>query len=148
MIEIFCQTDLEKFKASNSYPPAFAEFLQTRFLELKQCMEKYFKEVGEFNLKEFGHMVVLEKSDNLRDLSEAGLNNFFNSVPEAVEEIVMPEFNVYQVSNIYNNDYMMIFYLPKGEFEAIYPELQDYLRQWQHQKIQFKPNGNIKPCKG
>lgn len=69
MIEIFCQTDLEKFKASNSYPPEFAEFLQTRFLELKQCMEKYFKEVGEFNLKEFGHMVVLEKSDNLRDRS-------------------------------------------------------------------------------
>ncbi len=111
-------------------------------------MEKYFKEVGEFNLKEFGHMVVLEKSDNLRDLSEAGLNNFFNSVPEAVEEIVMPGFNVYQVSNIYNNDYMMIFYLPKGEFETIYPEMQDYLKQWQHQKIQFKPNGNIKPCKG
>jgi hypothetical protein len=43
---------------------------------------------------------------------------------------------------------MIIFYLPKGEFETIYPEMQDYLKQWQHQKIQFKPNGNIKPCKG
>lgn len=145
MIELFCQSDIDKFKENSPYPKVFADYLQARFLELKRCMEEFFEEEGEFNLKEFGHMAILEKSDDLHDLTTVGLNSFFDSIPEAVEEIVMPGFNVYQVSNAYNNDFMMLFYLPKGEFEAIYPELNEYLKRWQPQTIQFKPNGNWKP---
>lgn len=151
MIEIFCQKDIDSFKTNSSYPPVFAEYLQARFNELKKCLEEFFEDEGEFNLKEFGHMVVLQKSDNLRDLSEVGLNacdnGFFGSIPEVVEEIEMPSFTVYQVSDCYNNDYMMLFYLPKGEFEAIYPELSDYFTKHIPEKIQFKPKGDWKPSK-
>lgn len=62
MIELFCQSDIDKFKENSPYPKVFADYLQARFLELKRCMEEFFEEEGEFNLKEFGHMAILEKS--------------------------------------------------------------------------------------
>ena len=144
MIELFCQSDIDRFKKVNqAYPKVFAAYLQARFNELKKCLEEFFEEEGEFNLKEFGHMVILEKSDDLRNLSEVGLNaceqGLFGDVPEAVCLIECPDFSLYEVQTAYNNDYMMQFYLPVGEFEDLYPEFKAYLKKWLHGKRVFKP---------
>lgn len=144
MIELFCQSDIDRFKHDNrTYPKAFAEYLQARFNELKKCLNEFFEEDGEFNLKEFGHMVVLEKSDDLRNLSEVGLNacdqGLFGDVPEEVCLIEGPDFSLYEIQTAYSNDYMMQFYLPVGVFEDLYPELKVYLKKWLHGKRVFKP---------
>lgn len=148
MFEIFSQKDIEKFRQLKSHPVIFADYLEARFKELKGCLEEFFEDEGEFNLKEFGHLVVLSPSaDNLNDLHEVGLspeaNGLFGSIPEVVEEVVMPEYAVYQISVVYNNSFMMIFYLPKNEVEGN-AEFQVFLKNHHPSTIYFEPKGSRK----
>lgn len=149
MFEIYSQKEIEKFRELKSHPGIFADYLEARFNELKNCLEEHFEDEGEFNLKEFGHLVVLSPlADNLNDLHEVGLNaednGLFGSIPEVVEEVVMPEFSVYQISVVYTNSYMMIFYLPKNEVEN-HPEFQAFLKKHPPSTIYFEPKGARKP---
>ena len=148
MFEIFCQNDLNRFKSNGQYPAVFGDYLQARFQELKDCLEEFFEDEGEFNLKEFGHLVVLSPStDNLNDLHEVGLNpednGLFGSIPEVVEEVVMPEWSVYQISVVYNNSFMMIFYLPKNDVEDN-AQFQAFLKKHPPSTIYFEPKGSRK----
>ncbi|EKD80872.1 MAG: hypothetical protein ACD_39C02121G0006 [uncultured bacterium] len=149
MFEIFSQKDVEKFKELKSYPEVFAAYLEARFNELKICLEEHFEGEDEFSLKDFGHMVVLSPLvDKLNDLNEVGLcpeeNGLWGAIPEVVEEIVMPGCVVYQISIIYNDSYMMIFYLQKSEVEDC-PEFQAFLKRHAPSTIYFEPQGNRKP---
>lgn len=151
MFEIFCQDDLDRFKASGMYPAVFCDYLQSRFCELKKCLEEFFEDEGQFNLKEFGHMVVLQKIDNLRDLSQIGFNKedngVFGDIPEEVALIEASGFSVYEIQTAFNNDFMLQVYLPQGEFELVYPEFQDYLKRWQPSVKFFMPKVESKPLK-
>jgi hypothetical protein len=145
MYEIINRKDLEKFKENNPYPEIFSDYLEARFDELERCLEDHFDGEGEFNLKEFGHLVVLSPSaDNLSDLNEVGLNpegnGLWGAIPEVVEEIIMPGFIAYQISIVYTNSYMMIFYLTKDEVKDL-PEFQKYLATHSLSTIYFQPKG-------
>ena len=145
LIAIFCQSDIDRFKQTDhTYSKVFADYLQARFSELKKCLSG--DEEKEFNLQKFGYMVILEKSDDLRNLSEAGLNicdnGLFGDVPEKVCLIEIPGFSFYEIQTVYNNDYTMQFYLAAGEFEDLYPEFKAYLKRWIHGKCSFKPEKN------
>lgn len=150
MIELINQQDLDNYKNRDDYPVAFADYLQARFNELKSCLEEYSDcNEKEFSLRDFGHLVVLQEADNLYDLKDVGLNpeekGLFGSIPEVVDEIVMPDYSVYQISIVYNNSYMMIFYLEKGKFEVKYPELQEYLKNYPPEQIIFNQKGKHQP---
>ncbi|MGM0600821.1 MAG: hypothetical protein ACQETH_13505 [Candidatus Rifleibacteriota bacterium] len=58
LCKIFCQKDLEKFRKNKIYPQVFADYLQAEFSEVELAMREFFEGKGDFNLKEFGHMVV------------------------------------------------------------------------------------------
>ena len=148
MIEILCQKDIDAFRKREIYPTVFAAYLQARFNELRICLEEYMDiEHQEFNLEQFGHMVVLSPSvDNLCDLHEIGLNpedgGLFGAVPEIVEEIILPDdYRVYQISVVYTNSYMMIFYVPKEEFLKIPEKSEEYLSKYGSSEIYFRPKG-------
>ena len=141
MIIINTQSDLDVFQQQGNYPGVFADYLQARFIELKGCMEEFFEGEGEFSLEEFGPLYVLQKTDNLRDLSEVGFNacdnGIFGDVPEEVSLIQAPDFSFYEVQIAFNNSFLPHFYLPVGQFEEVYPELQDYLKRWLHVRKPF-----------
>lgn len=145
MFEILFHRDIQKFRDEGNYPVIFSDYLEARFNELKICLEDHFDGEGEFNLKEFGHLVVLSPvTDNLNDLREVGLNSeengLFGAIPEVVEEIIMPGFVAYQISIVYTNSYMMIFYLAKHEVENC-PEFQEFLIKHPPATIFFEPKG-------
>lgn len=152
MFEIFCQKDLDRFKSDCQYPEAFCDYLQSRFLEIKQCMEEYYEGDGEFSLFESGPLIVLTAKDNFRDLSEIGFNacdnGIFGDIPEEVSVIETPGgLSFIEVQTAFNNDYLVNVYIFRTE-ERAYPEFQDYLKRWEPQVKFFKPTVNAnKPKK-
>lgn len=103
---------LEKAKV---FSDAFTAYLREEFLGLKEAF--HFDGLEEdFTLDMYGFMVVLEKGDNLRDLSVVGLhrNNggLLGSLPEFVEKVERDSESWYKVVVIYSNEYGMAFYLP------------------------------------
>jgi len=66
-------------------------------------------------------------------------NGFFGDIPEEVSLIQAHEFSFYEVKTAFNNSYLPGFYLPVGQFEEIYPEFQNYLKRWLHDKKKFSP---------
>lgn len=145
MFKIFCQDDLDRFKANNLYPTALGDYLQARFLELKKCMGEYIdcESEDDFNLREIGPLVVLTANDNFRDLSEIGFNacenGIFGDIPEEVSVIETPgEFSFIEIQTAFNNEYLLYLYVLKSE-ERAYPEFQGYLKRWLHASKKFCP---------
>jgi hypothetical protein len=154
VFELFCKKDIETFRRNSGYPHILADYLEARFEELKRCLEDHLdSEEEEFNLKQFGHMVVLSPTvDNLYELKSVGLTEIgglFTAIPEVIEEIVLTEdYSVYQISIIYNNSFMMLFYVPKKEFLKHCKEAKPYLERFGVSEIFFQPKGvKQKPSK-
>jgi hypothetical protein len=70
----------------------------------------------QFMLDVYGYMVVLEKGDNLRDLSAVGLRReeggLLGSLPEFVEKVERDGECWYKVVVVYTNEFAMAFYVP------------------------------------
>ena len=128
MIELCSQTDIDRFKNNNSYPPVFAEYLQARFSELKRAMAEFCDdEEDEFRLTEHGPLYILQKSDDLRSLTSAGFNacdnGVFGDIPEEVSLIETPEgFSCYEVQTAFNNSFLPHF----QRFSQVRPQVTSY----------------------
>ncbi|WP_286085956.1 hypothetical protein [Brevibacillus sp. NSP2.1] len=82
--------DVHCLQAAQVFSPSFLSYLEEEFLGLKEAFD--FDGLDEaFTLDTYGYMVVLEKGDNLRDLSVVGLSRedggLLGSLPEFVEKV-------------------------------------------------------------
>jgi hypothetical protein len=107
--------DVRCLKEAKVFSPTFLSYLEEEFLGLKEAFD--FDGLDEeFALDHYGFMVVLEKGDNLRDLSVVGLSRedggLLGSLPEFVEKVERNGECWYKVVVIYTNEYGMAFYVP------------------------------------
>ncbi|MGF9796872.1 hypothetical protein [Brevibacillus agri] len=107
--------DLQCLRKAQVFSEPFTSYLEEEFLQLKEAFD--FDGADEqFTLDMYGYMVVLEKGDNLRDLSVVGLRReeggLLGSLPEFVEKIKRDGERWYKVVVIYTNEYGMAFYVP------------------------------------
>lgn len=115
MRTIKTQADLRSLRKAQVFSEPFTSYLEEEFLQLKEAFD--FDGADEqFTLDMYGYMVVLEKGDNLRDLSVVGLRReeggLLGSLPEFVEKIKRDGERWYKVVVIYTNEYGMAFYVP------------------------------------
>lgn len=111
--------DVRLLRQAHVFTGTFTRYVEEEFLGLKEAFD--FDGLEEdFTLSMYGYIVVLEKGDNLRDLSVVGLDRkhggLLGSLPEFVEKWERNGECWYKVVVIYSNEYGMAFYLP---FEAI-----------------------------
>lgn len=123
--------DVRCLQEAKVFSPSFLSYLEEEFLGLKEAFD--FDGLDEeFALDHYGYMVVLEKGDNLRDLSVVGLSRedegLLGSLPEFVEKVERNGECWYKVVVIYTNEYGMAFYVPA---EAISDdnEIQNWLEE-------------------
>ena len=115
MRTIKTQADLRCLRKAQVFSEPFTSYLEEEFLQLKEAFD--FDGADEqFTLDMYGYMVVLEKGDNLRDLSTVGLRReeggLLGSLPEFVEKVERNGECWYKVVVIYTNEYGMAFYVP------------------------------------
>jgi len=115
MRTIKTQADLRCLWKAQVFSESFTSYLEEELLQLKEAFD--FDGADEqFTLDMYGYMVVLEKGDNLRDLSVVGLRReeggLLGSLPEFVEKVERNGEYWYKVVVIYTNEYAMAFYVP------------------------------------
>lgn len=107
--------DVRCLREAQVFSPSFQAYMEEEFLGLKEAFD--FDGLDEkFVLDHHGFMVVLEKGDNLRDLSVVGLNRedggLLGCLPEFVEKVEHYGECWYKIVVIYSNEYAMAFYAP------------------------------------
>ncbi len=135
MIRIKTQADLETLSVrteTDASLHSLLPYLRSFFQQLYDALSDG-EEPEHFTLERHGYFVILEKSDNLRDLHEVGLHpqdrGLLGSRPEYVERLLPDSVSPgrdrewYQVAVLYNDDYMMFFYLKGEDFDG-------EVRQW------------------
>jgi len=115
MRTIKTNADLQFLRKAQVFSESFTSYLEEEFLQLKEAFD--FDGADEqFTLDVYGYMVVLEKGDNLRDLSVVGLSReeggLLGSLPEFVEKVERNGECWHKVVVIYTNEYGMAFYVP------------------------------------
>ncbi|EJL46588.1 hypothetical protein PMI08_01083 [Brevibacillus sp. CF112] len=108
--------DVRLIGAAQVFSDSFTSYLEEEFLGLKEAFD--FDGLDEaFTLDMYGYMVVLEKGDNLRDLSVVGLQRetggLLGSLPEFVDKVERQGECWYKVVVVYTNEYAMAFYVPE-----------------------------------
>lgn len=115
---------------SNSLPKPYIQRLVADFSMLQRALADG-ESLDEFSLQDHGYLVILENGDDVRDLSEVGLNpedeGLLGSMPEYVETLSLGDnLQVYKIAVLYDNDYMMFFYSQVGIHDE---EVEEWLRE-------------------
>ncbi|MCM3625513.1 hypothetical protein M4D70_25380 [Brevibacillus borstelensis] len=107
--------DVRLIRAALVFSNTFTEYLEEEFLGLKEAFD--FDGLDEaFTLDLYGYMVVLEKGDNLRDMSVVGLDRetegLLGSFPEFVDKVERDGESWFKVVCVLTNEYAMAYYVP------------------------------------
>lgn len=113
--------DLQCLRKANVFSGPYMAYLENEFRQLKEAFD--FDGADEaFTLDLFGFMVVLEKGDNLFDLSAVGLDRkrggLLGCMPEYVEKIECDGQVWYKVVVVITNEYAMAYYLDAKDLEG------------------------------
>jgi hypothetical protein len=121
--------DIRLLKQAQVLHPEYLDFVGEYFGQLMEALRDEDVPEEKFNLDDSGYIVILEKGDNLRDLSSVGLNRedggLLSSMFEYIEEYSLEGVTVYKVAVLYTNNYMMTFFLEKGIWDE---EAEAFLR--------------------
>ncbi|MCM3625531.1 hypothetical protein M4D70_25470 [Brevibacillus borstelensis] len=109
--------DIRILRETRVFSNSMLDYLEEEFLGLKEAFD--FDGLDEaFTLEMYGYMVVLEKGDNLRDMSVVGLDRetagLLGSFPEFVDKVERQGESWYKVVCVLTNEYAMAYYVPKG----------------------------------
>lgn len=108
MIVIKELDDIHALRAEGQ-PPHLVGLADRRFRELTAA---YADCGATFDPEEHGPIVIIERGDDVRDLSEIGLNPEDGGLLGAIKEAVIHHQGAYEVLVLYSNDYGVIFLCP------------------------------------
>ena len=119
MIEIKTLDDINEVRKNKTLASELLDYLEGYLKQLNKTLEPE-TEVDKFSLEEHGHFVILEEDDEIEKLKEVGLTEgLLGSFLEQVEKLNLGK-EYYKINILYNNEYMMIFYVPsKGLDEKV-----------------------------
>lgn len=123
------QQDIDILRRAGALPTALLDHVDDYFLQLRDELED--EDRGKFRLNRHGYFVILEAGDNVRDLSNVGLNRedggLMSSCPEYIELLDVGEgLQAYKVAVLYDNDYMMTFFTQAGAHDE---EVEQWLNE-------------------
>ena len=117
MIKIKTFADLTSSRDQQTLPQDLITSLEKYFRQLHEALSDG-EDLEDFSLERHGYFVILEPSDDVRNLREVGLNptddGFLGSWPEYVEKVTD---EWYKVAVLYDNEYMMFFFLRPSDFD-------------------------------
>ncbi|MGG0937292.1 hypothetical protein [Brevibacillus centrosporus] len=107
--------DVRLIRTAQVFSDTLTSYLEEEFLGLKEAFD--FDGLDEaFTLDMYGYMVVLEKGDNLRDMSVVGLDRetdgLIGSFPEFVDMVERQGECWFKVVCVLTNEYAMAYYVP------------------------------------
>lgn len=107
--------DVRLLQEARVFSEPLTAYLEEEFLGLREAFDFDGSEEA-FTLDTHGFMVVLEKGDNLRDLSVVGLDResggLLGSLPEFVDKVERRGECWYKVVCVLTNEYAMAYYVP------------------------------------
>ncbi|MBE5395388.1 hypothetical protein [Brevibacillus borstelensis] len=122
--------DIHILREASVFSNGFMNFLEEEFLGLKEAFD--FDGLDEAFTLEYGYLVILQRGDNLRDLSVVGLkwaqNGLLGCMPEYIERNERAGEVWYKVVVVFSNDDGMIFYVPE-ETVANDDEIKTWLEE-------------------
>lgn len=115
MFKINNVADLERFKASGLFSPAYCNVIEEYFLQLIESLLPPDVEAIDYSLESSneGYFIVLQAGDNPHSLPSVGLpEGLVNSFPgpEWVETINLSDTTVYRLFYLYDNEFFALFH--------------------------------------
>ena len=111
MIEIKTLDDIKEVRRKKTIENDLLDYLEDYLQQLNNVLEPE-TDVYKFSLERHGYFVVLEESDDIEVLKDVGLTEgLLGSFLEQVEKLNLGK-EYYKIDILYNNEYMMIFYVP------------------------------------
>jgi hypothetical protein len=118
--------DIEKIELSEDIPKDYKDEIKRKFIEVYDNISPV-ESIDEFSLEEYGQIVVLEPSDDIRNLSDIGLDDggLMDSYPEWIEYKMLDKTEVYYICIVRNNENVVVIYIRKDIFDD---EVEIWLR--------------------
>lgn len=133
MIKIKTQANLKQLQNCSEISPEYYQLVEQYFFQLIEALCPPEFDPTTYNLENDGYIVLLNSWDNPHNLSEVGLpdgiaQSFFG--PEWSEFHQLSETTICQIAYMYDNDFIMIFFLDQAHWTHD-PIMQQFLQdQW------------------
>jgi hypothetical protein len=123
--------DVELLENTEVLNAEYLQWIKNYFLQLFEALGRNGETLDQFRLGWLdGFVIVLEKADNLRDLSMLGLNpendGLLGCSLEYVEEYKLESISFYRIGLLLDNECMMTFFSEVGIHDD---EIEDYLAE-------------------
>ena len=119
--------DLDLLSEAKALGSEMSQHLQDFLVELQADLDV--PEPGVYTTEDCGHIVLLEAGDNVRDLSNVGLNpedqGLLGCTPEWIDPITLDDKDYYKLLVLYNDCFGVIFYTAVGSHDQ---EVEQWLQ--------------------
>lgn len=119
MILIKNQDDVRSMEEKQLIRVGMAKHLMKFFDDLQEELD--FLSPNTYKVEDNGHAVILDKGDNVRDLSDTGLNRgdqgLLGCIPEWFEAVTLDGIDYHRFLVLYNDSFGVIFYSAIGIFD-------------------------------
>ena len=136
MILIKNQDDVRSMEEKQLIRVGMAKHLMKFFDDLQEELD--FLSPNTYKVEDSGQVVILDKGDNVRDLSEIGLNRgdqgLLGCIPEWFETVTLDNIEYYRFLVLYNDSFGVIFYSAIGTFDF---EVETWLQNKQKEYSAF-----------
>ncbi len=136
MILIKNQDDVRSMEEKQLIRVGMAKHLMKFFDDLQEELD--FLSPNTYKVEDSGQVVILDKEDNVRDLSEIGLNRgdqgLLGCIPEWFETVTLDNIEYYRFLVLYNDSFGVIFYSAVGTFDI---EVETWLKNKQKEYSAF-----------
>ena len=130
------QDDVRLQEAKGSIRSGMGRHLMKFFDDLQEELELI--SPNTYKVEDNGHAVILDKGDNVRDLSDIGLNRgdqgLLGCIPEWFETVTLDDIEYYRFLVLYNDSFGVIFYSAVGTFDI---EVETWLQNKQKEYSAF-----------
>ena len=112
--------DIEMLQEKGDLSKAYINFLEEHFLLLFESFGEG-EDPDAFSLEQDGYIVILESSDNLRELRHVGLKDggLFGTFPEYIEKETLADGKqLWKVGVFHGSGSMQIFFSQIGELDS------------------------------
>lgn len=121
MLVIKNHRDVSRYQQCKVMGSEFAEHVKAYLRYLQDELDAI--EPGEYSVEDTGFIVVLEVGDDVRDLSNIGLNpedqGLLGTIPEWIEKVELGGTEYYRFLVIYTDSFAVTFYSAVGSHHEV-----------------------------